>query len=165
MGNSAPTVDVQQVFKSMLKALINEDCFIAIDVERYQDVLEHALSKLDFSVDTGIYILPSNLNLNIVKKKGYNNKILESNTDMKIGLNRDINKDRKKFSPPEPSKAEGVTHPAPKMYLMKRTDKPVKNYLAVQHDNPKILAEKHNDDKLAITFLIVGAGLIVYHFW
>ena len=51
-------------------------------------MLEHALSKVDFSVGTGTYMLPSNLNLSIVKKKRYNNKILVSNTNMKIGSNR-----------------------------------------------------------------------------
>ena len=165
VGNSAPAVDAQQVFKSTFKALINEDYSIAIDIERYQGVLEHALSKVDFSVGTGIYMLPRDLNLSIGKTKGYNNKILVSSTYMKIGSNRDINKDHKKFTPPEPGTAEDVTHAAPKTHLMKSTDKPVKDHLAVQHDNPKMLAEKHNDEKLAITFLIVGAGLIAYHFW
>ena len=84
------------MFKSTFKALINEDYSIAIDIERYQEVLGHALSKVDFSMGTGIYMLPSNLNLSIGKTKGYNNKILVSNTGMKIGSNRDINKDRKK---------------------------------------------------------------------
>ena len=96
VGNSAPAVDAQKVFKSTFKALINEDYSIVIDIERYQEVLEHALSKVDFSMGTGIYMLPSNLNLSIGKTKGYNNKILVSNTGMKIGSNRDINKDRKK---------------------------------------------------------------------
>ena len=96
VGNSASAVDAQKVFKSTFKALINEDYSIAIDIERYQEVLEHALSKVDFSMGTGIYMLPSNLNLSIGKTKGYNNKILVSNTGMKIGSNRDINKDRKK---------------------------------------------------------------------
>ena len=32
----------------------------------------------------------------------------------------------------------------------------------VGHDL-KMLAEKHNDEKQAITFLIVGSGLIAYH--
>ena len=62
----------------------------------YQGLLEHALSKLDFSVGTDIYMLPRNLNLNIGKTKEYNNKILVSNKDMKIGSNRDINKGHKK---------------------------------------------------------------------
>ena len=43
VGNSAPAMDAQQVFKSTLKALINEDYSIGIDIERYQGVLEHAL--------------------------------------------------------------------------------------------------------------------------
>ena len=39
---------------------------------------------------------------------------------------------------------------------------------AVQHDPPhnlKMLTEKHNDEKIAITILIVGTGLISYTLW
>ena len=108
-------------------------------------------------------MLPIDLNLKIGKTKGYNNKILVSSTDMKIGSNRGINKDHKNLPLPVSSKAGGVAHDAPKM--MKSTDKPVKDRLATQHENLKMLPEKHNDEKLAITFLIVGAGLIGYHFW
>ena len=44
---------------------------------------------------------------------------------------------------------------------------------AVQHDpvettiphNLTSLAEKHNDEKLAIALLIVETGLTAYHFW
>ena len=101
VGNSVPAVDVQQVFKSTFKALINEDYSISIDIERYQRMLEHPLSKVDFSVGTGIYMFPSDLNLSIAKTTGYNNKILVSNTDMEIGSNKDINKDHKKLPPPD----------------------------------------------------------------
>ena len=52
-------------------------------------MLEDVLSKLDFSVGAGICMLPSNLNLSIGRTKGYNNKILVSNADKKIGSNRD----------------------------------------------------------------------------
>ena len=34
----------------------------------------------------------------------------------------------------------------------------------VRHDKLKVLTEKHNDEKLVITLLIVGAWLIAYHF-
>ena len=97
VGNSAPAVDAQKVFKSTFKELINKNYSIGIDIESCQGVLEHALSKVDFSVGIGIYMLPSNLNLSIGKTKGYNNKILVSNTDMKIVSNRNINRDHKKF--------------------------------------------------------------------
>ena len=107
-------------------------------------------------------MLLSDLNLNIGKTKGYNSQILMSNTGMKIGSNRDIYKDHKKLTPPGPGKGEVVAHDAPKM--MNSTDEPVKNHLAAQHDNPKMLTKKHNDEKLAITFLIMATGLIAYHF-
>ena len=132
VGNSASAVDAQQVFKSLFKVLINEDYSNAIDINRYQGVLEHALSKVDFSVGMGIYMRPSNLNLNIGKKKGYNNKILVSNTVMKIASNRDINKDHKKFPGTSPD------------------DKPKVVIPATQHDL-KMLTKNHNDEKLAIT--------------
>ena len=52
--NSAPAVDAERVFKSMFKALISEGYSISIDIERYQGVLEHALSKIiiDFEAYT-----------------------------------------------------------------------------------------------------------------
>ena len=78
VGNSASTVDAQQLFKDTFKSLINED--VSIDIEKYQGVLEHAQSKVDFSVGIRIYMLPSNLNIDIGKREGYNNKILVSNT-------------------------------------------------------------------------------------
>ena len=143
------SLDSQQVFKGTFKALINEDYSIGIDIERYQGVLEHALSKVDFSVGTGMYMLPSNLNLNIGQAKGYNNKIWVSNTDMTIASNRDINTDRKKLPVAKPDVPKAVIH-------------------AVQHDpshNLNMLTEKHNDEKLDIILLIIGTGLITYHFW
>ena len=108
-------------------------------------MLDHALSKVHFSVGIGIYMLPSNLNLNIGKAKGCNNETLMSNIDMKIGSNRDINKGHKKLTvtPPDESKTMIPT---------------------VRHDpdNLKMLTEKHNAEKLklTITFLIMRAGLI-----
>ena len=69
VGNSVPAVNAQTVLKGMFKELINEDYSISIDIERYQGVLEYALSKVNFSLCIGIYMLPSNLNLSIEKKK------------------------------------------------------------------------------------------------
>ena len=82
-GNSAPAVHAQKVSQDTFNDLIRGD--LSIDTKKYQGVLEHALSKVDFSVVVSIYMLPSNLNLNIGKKEGYNNNILVSNTDIKIG--------------------------------------------------------------------------------
>ena len=140
-------MNAQQVFKSTFKALTNKDNSIGIDIERYQRVLEHALSKIDFSVGTGIYMLPSDLDLSMGKTTGYNNKSLVSNTDIKICSKKNTNKDHKKF-PVTPQDDD-----IPKIVIP-----------AARHDNRKMLTKKHNDEKLVITLLIVGAGLMLIIF-
>ena len=147
VGNSAPAVDAQQLFKDTLKSLINED--LSIDIDKYQGVLEHALPKVDFSVGIGIYMLPSNLILAIGKKEGYNNKILVSKTGMKIGSNKDKNRDHKTFPVVKPNVARHDPVGGRRPFNL----------------NPRMLTEKHNDEKLVITAMTVGVGLIAYHFW
>ena len=56
-------------------------------------------------------MLPSNLNLNNGNTEGYNNKVLVSNIDMKIGSNRDINKNHKKL-PMTPADVPKIVIPA-----------------------------------------------------
>ena len=67
---------------------------------------------------------------------------------MKIGSNKDINKDHKKLSVTPPD--DGM----PKILIP-----------AARHGNLKMLTEKHNDKKLVVILLIVVAELIAYHFW
>ena len=145
-------MDAHQVFKGTFKALINEDFSTGINIERYQGVLGHALSNVEFSVGTDIYMLPSNLNLNTGWTKGYNDKILVSKTDIKIGSNRDINRGKKKLNPPD----------LPNTVIPAVRHDPVE--ATIPH-NLKMLTEKYNDEKLAVTLLIVGTGLIACHFW
>ena len=122
---------------------------MSIDIEKYQGVLEHALSKVDFSVGIGTYMLPSNLNLAIGKKEGYSNKILVSNTGVKIGSNKDINRYHKKFPVVKPNVAQHDPAGGRRPHNL----------------NLRMFTEKHNDEKLTITAIIVGVGLMAYHFW
>ena len=49
-------VDIQQVLKSTFNS-------ISVIIDSYQSVPEHILLKVDFSIDTGIYMLPVNLDV------------------------------------------------------------------------------------------------------
>ena len=77
VGNSAPTVDAKKLFNNTFKALINEGYSTGIDIEKYQGVLEHALSKVDFAEGICLCMLPSNLNLKIGKTKVYQQNFSE----------------------------------------------------------------------------------------
>ena len=99
-------------------------------------------------------MLPSNLNLNIGKTKGYNNKMFVSNTNMKIVSNIDINRDKENLSVVKPD--------VPKIVIPAVQHNPVG---ITRPHNLRMLNEKHNDEKLAIAILTVGTGLIAYQLW
>ena len=88
MNNLASKVDAQQVLKSTFNAPINEDYSISVDIGRYQSILEHALSKMDFLKGTSLYMPTSNLNLSTGKIAGYSKKKLISSTEIKFGSNK-----------------------------------------------------------------------------
>ena len=71
---------------------------------------------------------------------------------MKIGSNKDINRDHKKLTPPN---LPNTVIPVARNDLLGTT---------ILH-NLKMHTEKNNDKKLTIKLLIVGTGLIAYHFW
>ena len=75
-----------------------------------------------------------------------------SNTGIKIGSNRDINRNHKKLTLPD----------VPNTVISAAWYDPVEITIP---RNVKMLTEKHNDEKLAIILFIVGTGLIACHFW
>ena len=87
-------MDAQQFFKITFHALIIEDYSINVDIDRYQSILEHVLSKMDFSKGTSFYMPPNNLNLSTGKIAGYSKEILISSTETKFGSNKKYKKSR-----------------------------------------------------------------------
>ena len=71
---------------------------------------------------------------------------------MKIGSNRDLNRDHKKMTLLD----------VPNTVISVAWHDPVGTIIP---HNLKMLTDRNNNEKIAITLLIVGTGLIVYHFW
>ena len=62
------------------------------DVKRYEDTLSYTSSKVDYSVEESIYMLPSDLKLKIrTGTVGYNNKILVSDGKFVLEKNEKVN--------------------------------------------------------------------------
>ena len=56
------------------------------DIKHYQDTLIYASSKVDYSMGENIYVLPSDMNLEIMLGTvGYNNKIPISDGKFSLG--------------------------------------------------------------------------------
>ena len=79
VGNTASALTAQSAFLNNFENIVNGRVNIQEDIKRYQDTLSYAPSKVDYSVVENIYMLPSDMNLNV--RSGtvwYNNKILVS---------------------------------------------------------------------------------------
>ena len=80
VGNKANALTAQKAFLNNFEDIVNRRVDIQEDIKRYQDTLSYASSKVDYSVEENIYMLPSNMNLNIrLGTVGYSNKILIGN--------------------------------------------------------------------------------------
>ena len=71
--------------------------------------MQYARSKVDYAIGEFIYMLPSDMNLQIGKVENYNNEILISLPSFKIGTNVKINLDGEKDKPDVKQKKTNLT--------------------------------------------------------
>ena len=84
--NTASALTTQKAFPNNFEDIINRRVDIQEDIKRYQDTVSYASSKVDHSMGENIYMLPSDMNLNIRSGTvGYNNKILISDEKFSLG--------------------------------------------------------------------------------
>ena len=142
--------EAQYIYMNSFEELLKSDYSIADDIARYQGVLEHAMSKVDFSVGGGVYMLPSNMNLNINKTQGFNNNILISESSYKLGLNNKVNVIAKQKTAIKTTSKQKTTT------AKQKTPKKLRPH-------EKFSAQNHNDEKIVLSLLMTGTVLLVYY--
>ena len=121
IGFGASEFDAQRTFLNTFENIIVRRVHIPEDKLRFQKVLQYARSKVDFVIGERMYRIPSDMNLRIGKIKNYNNKILESKSYFKLGINKKINLDEEKGKPAVKSKGEGIAKTKPDVKQKKGT--------------------------------------------
>ena len=92
IGRNASVLTAQKIFINNFENVINRRVNIQEDINRFQNVLNYASSKVDFSVGLGIFMFPSDMNLKIKTNiSGYNNEILISKKHFALGVNSKVN--------------------------------------------------------------------------
>ena len=91
IGHDVRNLDAQRVFLNTFENIVNRRVDIPEDIQRFQKTLQYARSKVDYVIGEFIYMLPSDMNLQIKKVKNYNSKILIASPTFKIGTNVKIN--------------------------------------------------------------------------
>ena len=151
VGKTTNDFEAQNIYMNSFEEILKSDYSTADDIARYQGVLEHAMSKVDFSVGGGVYMLPSNMNLNINKTQGFNNDILISESSYKLGLNSKVNVIAKQKTAITPKQKTAI-----KTTSKQKTTKKLRPH-------EKISVQNHNDENIALSFLMTGTVLLVYH--
>ena len=111
-------------------------------------------------------MIPSDMNLWIGKIKNYNNKILESKSYFKLGINKKINLDEEKGKPDVKPKGEEIVKTKPDV---KQKEEPgIKSNKECKHD-VKIIRSKPDTNKITYeeekVALILGTTAVFTVWW
>ena len=128
IGFGASELDAQRMFLNTFENIVVRRVDIPEDKLRFQKVLQYARSKIDFVIGEKLYMIPSDMNLRIGRIKNYNNKILESKSYFKLGINEKINLDEEKGKPDVKPEGEVIVKTKPDVKQKKDlTSSPIKN--------------------------------------
>ena len=83
--------DTQRQFLANIEGAINSEVDLPKSIERYQLTLQYARSKLDFVIGTGLYLIPSNMEMQVGVINNYNKLIQIATDDMDVGINTNVN--------------------------------------------------------------------------
>ena len=65
VGNTASALTAQSAFLNNFENIVNHRVNIQEDIKRYQDTLCYTSSKVDYSIEESIYMIPNDMNLKI----------------------------------------------------------------------------------------------------
>ena len=82
---------MQKKFLANTEDAIQSPVDLPSQITRYQNALKYARTKVDHVFGFGLYMAPSNMELQIGTIQGYNNKIILSTHDQKLWWNATVN--------------------------------------------------------------------------
>ena len=152
IGFGASEFDAQRAFLNTFENIVVRKVDIPENKLRFQKVLQYARSKVDFVIGEKMYMIPRDMNLRIGKIKSYNNKILESKSYFKLGINEKINLNEEKCKPDVKPKGEGIVKTKPDVKQKKEPDvKSNKEHKQDVKPNIKSNRERKHDVKMIRT--------------
>ena len=140
--DSSTGFDAQKQYLANLEDSINATIDLPSSIKKYEDVLRYARSKVDFAVGGGLYMLPSDLRLQMGTIINYNNEILIAREDQNIGKHEEIN------NMPASIQAPSLHHRTP----------------SIPHTSETAAKNTHEAEKTALVFGLIGLGLLGIYF-
>ena len=138
--------DSQKQFLNNLEDAINSAVDLPSSIDRYQNTLRYARSKVDYVVGYNLYMIPSDMQMQIGTITNYNNEILIATPDQTMGLNPSIND----------MQINTVLTTSPPSLLPKTS--------SIKSPSPPLPISDHESTKTALVVGSIGLGLIFLYF-
>ena len=90
VGSSGSAKEVRREFLVLIEDAIGQPD-ISKYVQRFQLVIQEAKEKIDLAITPGTWLMPSRMIINTENTFGYNNKLKRAKSNIKLGVNLDIN--------------------------------------------------------------------------
>ena len=158
--------EAQKQFLTNVEKAVGSPVDIAEAIDRYEKVLQNAMSKVDFVFGFGLYMSPSDMLLRIDQNTaGYNNKIIIAEEDLMLGLNSSINDTNPEATPEAPHKAPEKSDSFASGVLVKPHEPPSASRPDINPGNKSTASlEDHEDEKVAVIVVGVALGLLALWF-
>ena len=163
--NMASSLTAQSAFLNNFENIVNHRVDIRKDIKRYQGTLSYTLSKVDYSVGESIYMIPSDMNLNIRSGTiGYNNNILVLDEKFILGKNEKVNlvvpamKSHKTNSLETPAIENHKTNSLKPTTVT--TSQGLTQTPAISQKNQEPKTITHNEEKIALVLALAGGFAI-----
>ena len=179
VGTNASALTAKQIYLNNFENIVNRRVDLQEDIKRYQNTLNYASSKVDYSVGEELYMLPSDMNLRIKRGVvGYNNEILIS-TGLVLGKNGGVNlvshkteEKIPKVQPPKHSKVQPPKHSKVQPHSVHK-DESIMDHKFPPHKLPKDNDRKPHIDPIKITpeeekialILFLVSGFAIWKFF
>ena len=95
LGEGGRAKEAQTEFLTLMEDAIRQPD-LAKSVQRYQLAVDEAKVRLNLTVCPGAWLMPARMIINTESTVGYNNKLKQAVTGMKLGANNDVNPGTKK---------------------------------------------------------------------
>ena len=95
LGEGGRAKEAQTEFLTLMEDAIRQPD-LAKSVQRYQLAIDQAKVRLNLAVCPGAWLMPARMVINTGSIVGYNNKLKQASTGMKLGINNDVNLGTKK---------------------------------------------------------------------
>jgi hypothetical protein len=150
--------DAQKQFLANVEDAISSPVDLPSAINRYQDVLQYAGSKLNFVFGIGLYMAPGDMLLRIGQVAGYNNEIFVATQKQKLGVNAGIN-----VTAPPPNAAgytgeKGIVEPL--IHHVFHSPQTIGRATAA-HALETVSGRTHDEEKTALVVGGVAVGLLV----